>query len=186
MTHFCAPLWTQPWLADQRMFHIPFTHMMSYPPWQSTHHSSHRKGDSTTSNSWRPSWHDQVAVPCSTICLLAWNQFRYQKHNWNMCSMPMSLPTGALKTTSANPSPWCWLFPLQWVWVSHCHKLLLQNTNCLQNSCIPMQCFKDNIYHEVVICRAWNSRIPTQWQWSTIWKCIICWIYYRLEACSWH
>ena len=46
---------------------------------------------------------------------------------------------------------------------------------------IPMQCFNDNIYHEGVICRTWDSKIPTHWQWPTIHKCPICWVSHSME-----
>ena len=52
------------------------------------------------------------------------------------------------------------LLPLWWISVPHCHWLLLEDANPSQNPCIPMQCFKDNIYHVEIICITWSSRIP--------------------------
>ena len=131
-----------------------------HPSWQSTHHSIHPKSESTPSNSRRAPVHNQVPVPCLTMHLLAWNQFSYQMHSWNMCYMTISLPPGAMTTTSAIPSarapmatPLCWPLPLWWISVPHCCWLLLQDADHSQNPCIPMQWCKCNIYHKV----AWNS-----------------------------
>ena len=150
-----------------------------HPLLSSTCHPTHRKWESTPSNSWRPPRHDQVTSAMfdnmSTCLESIQTSMAQPKSVWHA----KTIIHRSHKTTSANPSPrvpmatsWHWLLPLSWIQIPHFHWLLLQDADCLQNHCITIQCCKDKIYHEAIICRMWNSRISMHWQWPTICKCI--------------
>ena len=125
-TQSSMPLPQPLWHHDSRRW--------TYPKGRSSHHSSIRKGEDTTSYTWRTHGYHQVPIPSKTMCILAWNQWRYQKNGWSMPNMPTSSPTGTKTATPTNPStrtpmatPGCWFLYIWWIWVLSHHRLLHQN-----------------------------------------------------------
>ena len=101
---------------------------------RSSHHSTFGKGENTTRHTRRTHGNHQVPVPCKTMCILAWNQWRYQENGWSMPNMSTPSPTGTKTATPTNPSTRtpmathrCWLLHIRWIWVLSHRRLLHQN-----------------------------------------------------------
>ena len=153
--------------------------MCSMPiPWPQKHSIEvqlssflHWKGEDPPSNTWRTHGNQQVPKQSWTLCVLAWNQLRHQTSYWVMPNMPMSPPTGTTTATPANTSPGMpmatpqhWLFPLWWIWIPSCHRLLLQDAHHQKNPCISRKCLQDHLSADGTLCRTWHPRGTLYWQ----------------------
>ena len=95
-TQGSTPLPQPPWCHDCRRW--------TYPKGRSSYHSTIGKGEDTTSYTQRTHGNHQVPVPCKTMHILAWNQWRHQENGWSMPNMSMSSSTGT-KTSHSNQPP---------------------------------------------------------------------------------
>ena len=71
-TQSSTPLPQPPWHHDCRRW--------TNPKRRSSHHSTTGKGENTKSYTWRTHGNHQVPIPCKTMCILAWNQWRHQEN----------------------------------------------------------------------------------------------------------
>ena len=79
----------------------------THPKGRSPHLSTIGKGEDTTSYTQRTHGNYQVPVPCKTMCILAWNQWRHQENGCPICQRhhPQE-PRQPLQPTPAPEHPW--------------------------------------------------------------------------------
>ena len=70
-------------------------------------------------------------------------------------------------------------------WLPHMWWLLLQDDPHLMSSNWPEQHHQSHLTAQGNVLRAWNPGSPLLWQWSSIWKCPVCWFLHFLGCHPW-
>ena len=136
-----------------------------HPYWWSTHHSSHRKEESTPSNSLRSPRHNWVPVVCSTMCLLACNQYKYQMHSLKHVMYVNNIVHQNHDSQFSQPtvpefSPGISMVQTSSTMIDLSALFALTNTPKMLIICRTHHPNTMHLY-EGVICRTWDFRILT-------------------------